>query len=174
MKHERKSAFVLCRRGLASILISSKCHVCYTAIKLIDSFSTSYFSRSKCKNMLPLNWPSHETTDEFAWFVRTSLMICESCESCVWNIGNHLAVKESHEGFVSDLPNHIVICRTSEGFVSNIRNHLLIHRTCEGFILNIRDHLLIVELGKANFAVVTFALDFWQLPKVKFFAEAVI
>ena len=30
------------------------------------------------------------------------------------------------------------------------------------------------NLGSMNFAVVTFAVDFWQLPKVKFFAEAVI
>ena len=77
MKCERKSTFVLCRGGLASILILPKSHVCYTTIKLIDTFSTSYFFKAN-EYMLPLNYPSHKN-------YQRALMIGIDSSDGLWN-----------------------------------------------------------------------------------------
>ena len=150
MKCERKPTFVLCRWGFASILISSKRHVCYTAIKLIDTFSTSYFSRSKWIYKLWLNCSSHETTNEFVWFVRIPMMVCGSCESFVLNIRNHLLIDETSENLVWNIPNQLVVCRTQKYFVLDIQNHLIFDETCEEFVSNIRSHLMIFETRECS------------------------
>ena len=152
MKWEIKSTFVLCRRGLASILISSKRHARCTALKLKTHFLQVIFLKvNEYNNMLRLNCSSHETTGEVAWVVQIRLMvcgtndgfvwnmqsrltICRSCESFAWNIGNHLAVKESCEEIVSNIQNHLKIFKTRYYSSLNIQIHLTFRGTLEDFV----------------------------------------
>ena len=73
-----KSAFVWCIQSLASILISSKHYVRYTAIKLIDTFSTSYFSRGP--------WIYVKVKLSITWNYRRVCMICTDRSDGLWKL----------------------------------------------------------------------------------------
>ena len=102
VKCERKSALILCGGDFASILISTMCHVRHPALKLTNSFSTSYFFWDK--------WMNVKIKFFMTW--KLSMMSLELYRSIGWSV-------ELLRIFIRYVRYHQVVTETLGSFVLN-------------------------------------------------------